>query len=149
MKENCFEAEIERLPHACRWGTVMQRKLIGLWLLMFVFLLTACGKYVAEETLPLDMTTRPTAQAGEGADEEELPQVTIPRQTEPVTQPTQPQEVYPSDDETTPSENTEPPQVTNPMAPTDETESPEETEPTESPRQPGLGEDELPLVPVG
>jgi hypothetical protein len=129
----------------------MKQYYIRFWLclLTLLFLLTACGKQAAEDPLPTDMSTHPTAQTGERLDEGELPQVTFPQQTQPVTDPTEgtkpPEETNPSEDaappeETDPSEGTTPPETMLP---------PETSRPTVPAEPPRFDEDELPLIPVG
>ncbi len=113
--------------------------LITLCILLSMFLLNGCGKQPSEETLPADtqpstQTTQPQTESAGDLEEGELPALTIPQQTEPVTQPT----------EGTPApEATQPIQEPKPPADTEPTQPPEPTEP------PRLDENELPPIPVG
>ncbi len=109
-----------------------------LCLILCVFLLTACGKQVAEDpTDPQGTTqvtqpqTQPTYPLGQG----ELPPVVIPPQTQPVTEPTEPSAV------------TEPVEDSTPTQP--ETTQPPETEPAETTEPSELDENELPPIVVG
>ena len=131
-----------------------------------VVLFAACGEQAAEEpavtqptteTIPLQ--TESNTEPEDKLEEDELPALTFPQATEPVTEDTaEPEPSQPADEEkpqatevSKPSEPTEPTEPTTtqsettPSEPQPETEAPEATEPTEPPI---LDEDELPPVPV-
>jgi hypothetical protein len=161
----------------------MKQHSISVWLclLAMVLLLTACGKRAMEETFPTDITTQPatgatqpTTQTDQGLENGELPQVTLPQQTEPSTQPQEnekpgggntgtanpPETSKPTEDTTPPeaskpAEGTIPPVATEPSEETGASEStqpptvpPETSQPT-NPTEPPFDEDELPPIPVG
>ena len=144
---------------------MMLRRLLTLLLstTLCLALLSACGKQAAEDapgTQPTSGVTQPQTESA-GLEEGELPDVTVPQQTQPVTgsvveppstentdptepsEETQPTEVSEPSQPTQPTE-TVPPETTQPVEP-DETTPPATTEPTEQPR---LDEDELPPIPV-
>lgn len=98
-----------------------------------VLLLTACGKQAAEE--PATQPGQSTTLATDALDEGELPQVTLPQQTQPVTDVTE---------ETEPTESAKPTEGTEPSQPT---QPPNTSVPTE-PTGPPFDEDELPPIPV-
>lgn len=132
-----------------------------------VFLLSACGKQAAEGPSPSQGTTQATqsqTESGNSLEEGELPAITIPQQTHPVTAPTEeaevikppaataptvgtkPAEPTPTEPAPTQPEPTEPPETTPPEAtrPTD----PTETAPPEATEPPRLDPDELPPIPI-
>ena len=141
-----------------------------------VFLLAGCGEQPAEEPVDSRGTSSATQLPTEENDileEGELPSLTLPQQTQPVTegieatQPTvstegsqesdttEPAETSPSEVPTVPSEpsESEPPVTVQPTVPpetTQPTEPPETTPPvTTEPTEPTkLDEDELPPIPV-
>lgn len=125
-------------------------------MMLCVVLLAACGEQAAEDTAIPQLTTEATQpQAGDNGDQEEgeLPAVTIPPETEPVTDgenepdlETEPTEPTKQTESANIPEETQPPVVTEPSQEPEPTEptQPETTQPTELP---GMDEDELPLIP--
>jgi hypothetical protein len=136
-------------------------KQITLCFLLTLFLLNGCGKQPSEgnepPAQPTTQITQPTTQTDGNPEEGELPAITVPQQTEPVTEPievtTPPAVTKPAPTTQPPvtTQATEPPATTRPTQPPVPADPPEateptrQTEPTESPR---LDEDELPPVPV-
>ena len=108
-------------------------------------LLPACGEQAGVEptgTVPTTEATQPIQTEG-GLEEGELPAVTLPQETEPVTEPTEAtQPVENTEPATEPTEatrpqqpteqETQPPEISQPSQPT----QPTETEPSQQPTEP-------------
>lgn len=149
-----------------------------LCIVLCVIFLSACGEQAAEDpalTQPTTEATQPQGLPENNVEEEELPAVTIPQQTQPVTEGVGQTEPGLETKPTEPSKESQPPEVSQPSQPTTEAEptepetppsetvptepetTPSETVPTEPEttlpetvptEPPKLDEDELPPVPL-
>ena len=136
-----------------------------LCVMLCMVLLAACGKQAAEvvpaDTQPTTELTQPSTVPVGDLEDDELPPVILPVETEPVTEPDveptptePPKATEPSEPvkETQPqvSKPTEPtePVTTAPTEPTPTEPAEPETQPTEPTEIPRLDENELPPVPV-